>query len=59
MTSAELAREVFSIVEKKIAPSVPQWNLRWRIRCELRVKESAFAVKAMDTIGKPDDINDC
>ena len=58
MTSAELAREVFSIVEKKIAPSVPQWNLRWRIRCELRVKDP-LRRKSNGRDWKPDDINDC
>jgi hypothetical protein len=50
MTSAELAKEVFSIVERKIASD--RWALDFEMAYQIRIanEKIRFAIKAIDAI---------
>jgi diaminopimelate decarboxylase len=50
MTSAELAREVFSIVEKKIASERSSMEFEMAYQMRVAGERIRFAIKAMDTI---------
>jgi hypothetical protein len=52
MTSAELAREGFSIVEKKIASERSSMEFEMAYQMRVAGERIRFAVKAMDAIGK-------
>ena len=52
MTSSELAKEVFSIVEKKVISDRSSMEFEMAYQMRVASEKIRFAIKAMDTVGR-------